>query len=108
MRILRIVSVALVAGAACSPSERRDSGAERAGGLVQAMPCDSARATRVVIDSLDRAFPFRSAIFRYGADSAGIRVVTIPAPGAKVLDGMAIVRLDGACRITRVEPRDSA
>jgi hypothetical protein len=71
-------------------------------------PCDSARAARIVIDSLTRIDPFRSTVFRFGRDSLGVRIVTIPASPSTVRDGMAVVRVNRRCRITSLVQRDSA
>jgi len=73
-----------------------------------ASSCDSAHAARAALDSLARLDPFRSEVYRYEADSAGVRIATWPAPGAAVTDGMAVVRVDRACRITSLVQTDSA
>jgi len=70
--------------------------------------CDSVRAARVALDSLARLDRFKSAIYRYEPDSAGVRIVTWPAPNQPILDGMAVIRLDRTCRITNLVQTDSA
>ena len=70
--------------------------------------CDSARAANVAIDSLSRLDPFKSEVYRYEPESAGVRIVTWPARDQEVIDGMAIIRLDQACRILSLVQTDSA
>jgi len=70
--------------------------------------CDSNQVVRITLDSLARLDGFRSEVFRYEPDSMGFRIVTVPAPSARVLDGMAIVRVSRACRIENLTQTDSA
>ena len=81
-----------------------------ADGLEHGQVCDSARATRVALDSLARLNPFRSAILRFDRDTAGDRVVTSPVQPleGRIVDGMAVVRVGRDCRITNVVQTDSA
>ena len=73
-----------------------------------ALVCDSNQVVRITLDSLARLDGFRSEVFRYEPDSMGFRIVTVPAPSARVLDGMAIVRVSRACRIENLTQTDSA
>lgn len=72
--------------------------------------CDSSRAARVALDSLGRLDSFPSAVLRFERDGAGTRIVTWPdpRPGARVVDGMAIVRVSPSCRIISLVQTDSA
>ena len=102
-----LLSVLLVA--ACQ--SREEGSAQRAEGPSTATTvqrCDSARAATVALDSLARLNPRKSEVYRYEADSAGVRIVTWPARDQQVVDGMAIVRVDQACRIASLVRTDSA
>jgi hypothetical protein len=70
--------------------------------------CDSANAARVAIDSLSRVERFRSRVFRFQADSQGMRIVTIPDTTSTVTDGMAVIHVNRRCRITSLVQADSA
>ncbi len=70
--------------------------------------CDSARAVSVVIDSLAKGDPFRSQVLRFARETGGVRIVTMPDSSSSMLDGMAILHVDAACRILSVTRTDSA
>jgi hypothetical protein len=57
---------------------------------------------------VNRLYGFQSEIFRYSHDSIGFRLVTIPAAGELMMDGMAVVELSPTCQIRNVVQRDSA
>lgn len=69
---------------------------------------DSTRAVRIALDTLGKVERFQSVVLRYSRDSTGVRVVTMPAPSAKVLDGMGIVRVGPSCKVLSVVQTDSA
>ena len=69
---------------------------------------DSSAAVSVAIDTLSKLDSFRSEVLRYAHDSTGFRIVTIPAAGQHLVDGMAIVVLDSQCRIVSLVQTDSA
>ena len=83
-------------------------------------PCDSARAAHIVLDSLDRLNFSPSAVYRLTRDTLGMRFVTMPdharleaaqvydSMAIVILDGMAIVHVNAACRIVRLVQTDSA
>ena len=103
------LAMTLIAVLACQPSEGDSAGHnESVPTPASALPCDSAQAARVALDSLEPLDAFTSAIARYELGSAGIRIVTRPAPGQAILDGAAIIHLDPACRITSLVQTDSA
>jgi hypothetical protein len=70
--------------------------------------CDSAHAARVVTDSLAQGDPFRSQVLRFAREPGGVRIVTMPDSSSRMLDGMAIVHVDAACRILSITRTDSA
>ena len=98
-RYLFAVGVAVVL---CILSGRAHGQARCTGG-----PSDSARAANIVLDTLRRLDTFPSRVFRFSRDSSGFRIVTEPADG-RTADGMAIVRLDGRCKVTSIVQTDSA
>ena len=95
------VALALAAACACANNQGRLPACR--GGAD-----DSTLAAFVALDTLNRSDPFTSVILRYSRDSTGFRIVTMPAPGSRVIDGMAIIRLTPACRIISVVKTDSA
>ena len=92
---------ALVGGLGCGARDR-------AGAASVGIACDSTRAVRIALDSMGQVYRFKSSVHRYGRDATGLRVVTLPTPGQSVRDGMAIVLVDHACRISRLTLTDSA
>ena len=84
-------------------TSRRDAGASEPA-------CDSTRAVNIAIDSLITVDHFKSKVYRFEHDSAGTQVVTIPnMPNtSSIVDGMAVIRIDGSCRITSLVRTDSA
>jgi len=102
--LFSLVLLLLVAGAFWIRAGRRP----RPTGSWAVPTCDSASAARVAIDSLSSIDPFRSRVFRFGADSQGMRIVTIPDTMSRMRDGMAVVRVDDRCRITSLVQTDSA
>jgi len=96
-------AVGLAIAAACARADNHGRLAACKGGAD-----DSALAAFVALDTLNRSDPFNSVILRYSRDSTGFRIVTMPAPGRHILDGMAIIRLTPECRIISVVKTDSA
>jgi hypothetical protein len=80
----------------------------RASGNWALPTCDSASAAKVAIDSLTKIDPFRSRVLRFERDSLGVRIVTMPDSGSRVLDGMAVIHVNRGCRITSLVQTDSA
>ena len=70
------------------------------------VPCDSTRAARLVLDSVERAYGFQATVLRFERRGARVRIVTQPANG-RVLDGMAVAEVTATCRIARLTPVDS-
>lgn len=106
-----VALVVLLASAACQPPSPDEAvGRMDRGSLARAATpsCDSAQAARVALDSLAQLDPFPSAVYRFESDSLGVRIVTWPTSGQLVLDGMAVVRIDRACRIVSLIQTDSA
>ena len=103
------IPLSLAAGG-CRPKPGVGTGAsdEPARRVVAGGVCDSSTAARIALDSLARFYPFRSVVLRFERGTAGARIVTSPAPGARVLDGMAIVELGPDCRIRSLVQTDSA
>jgi hypothetical protein len=104
--VLGVFSALLVA--ACRG--HNDSGAQQTKppSAASVQRCDSARAASVAIDSLSHLDRFKSELYRYEPDSAGVRIVTWPAPDQHLIDGMAIIRVDRACRMESLIQTDSA
>jgi len=96
--------LALIACSGIRGSRVADSG----GGACTGGPEDSSKAAHVVLDTLQKLDGFPSAIYRFAKDSSGFRLVTSPAPGQVIIDGMAIVRLDPRCQIVSIVQTDSA
>lgn len=111
MRVLRCALVLLLlSGVGACADRPRDRGGvpvrvRCAGGVA-----DSADAVALALDTLARLDRYRSAVVRFARDSAGYRLVTVPAPEPTmiVFDGMAIVHVSRECRVTRVVQTDSA
>jgi predicted component of type VI protein secretion system len=103
---VRIRDLVLLIGLAASCGPQKSSVATPSPDALQ--PCDSARATRLALDSLGRLDGLASAVRRYEPDSDGIRIITGPAEIGRVLDGMAIVRVSPACQIVSLVQTDSA
>ena len=99
------LGAALIVAAACT---KADNHARQMEGRCGAGSSDSARAANLALDTVRKLSPFSSQVFRFSRDSAGFRIVTIPAPGQHVTDGMAIVRLTLECRIASLVQTDSA
>ena len=93
----------LAIAAACARADHHDRLPACRGGAD-----DSALAAFAALDTTNRSDPFSSVILRYSRDSTGFRIVTMPAPGSHVVDGMAIIRLSPACRVISVVKTDSA
>jgi hypothetical protein len=66
-------------------------------------PCDSARAVRAALDSVNKLNAFRSVIDQFGRLSGWTRIVTRPA-SRRVRDGTVVLGLDGRCRIRSLVP----
>ena len=71
-------------------------------------PGDSALAVSVALDTVAKLMRFPSQVAHFGHDSTGFRIVTMPAQGPAVLDGMATVRLALSCQVQSVVESDSA
>ena len=102
--LFSLVLLLLLAGAFWIRTGRRP----RPSGNWAVPTCDSTNAARVAIDSLSRIDPFRSRVFRFESDSQGMRIVTIPDTMSRMPDGMAVIHVDGRCRITSLVQTDSA
>ncbi|AHG92876.1 hypothetical protein J421_5341 (plasmid) [Gemmatirosa kalamazoonensis] len=88
------------AAAACGRTARRAADCSRAAG-------DSARAVCVALDTLARGARLPSRVFRVEHTADGFRVVTVPA-NPHTLDGMGVVDVTRAGRVTSVVVTDSA
>lgn len=69
---------------------------------------DSSAVAALALDTVSKIVQMPSRVLRFGQDSMGFRLVTIPDPTTRVTDGMAIVRIDTQCRILSVVVTDSA
>ncbi len=86
--------------AACGASMRPAAACAREAG-------DSARAVCVALDTLARGERLPSRVLRVEQTAGGFRVVTVPASPSTV-DGMGVVHVTRAGRVTRVVVTDSA
>ena len=68
---------------------------------------DSARAVCLALDTLARGERLPSRVWRFEQTAEGFRIVTVPAD-ARMLDGMGIVHVTRAGRVTSVVVTDSA
>jgi hypothetical protein len=69
---------------------------------------DSADAVVAALDTVNKVLGFASQVYRFGRDTMGYTIVTIPIPTTHARDPMAVIKLDKKCRVTSLVLTDSA